>query len=491
MITPAMEAEIRRLVLREGFKIETVARQLGVHHSVVRRVIQPEGTPPIAPRPPIASKLDPFKPYIVDRLHDHPELTSTRLLLELKERGYEGGVAQIKRYARAIRAPRARKAYLRVETEPGEQAQVDWGSFGQMRIGNTTRPLSCFAMVLSWSRALYIDFSLDQRADTFLRMHQRAFAAFGGVPRKVLYDNLKTVVLHHVGSTVQFNPSFLAFAGHALFEPVAAPVRYPQAKGRVEGAIKYVRHAFFYGRSFANFDALRDAARLWCSETANQRIHSTTRERPADRLLVERTRLHALPTHAFDADTVLPVVISKEARVWLDSNSYSVPPEHVGKNAFIRADDGRVRVVSDNVVIADHARSWERRQHIIDKSHIDALLDKRPAARPFKRRDHIAALSDHARVYLQEISRRRIHLDHEIRKLDRLAALYGVEDLKVGIAAALAARTFGAKFVRYHLDQARFARGLGEPPEPITTGNREADDITVEPHNLGDYDDLF
>ena len=110
---------------------------------------------------------------------------------------------------------------------------------------------------------------------------------------------------------------------------------------------------------------------------------------------------------------------------------------------------------------------------------------------PSKEADFIAALSDECRIYLQEIARRRIKLDHEIRKLDRLAELYGEEDLKLGIAAALAAHAFGAKFVRYHIDQARFARGLGEPAEPIITGNRAADDMTVEPHDLGDYDDLF
>jgi len=488
MISIEIEAEIRRLVLREGWKIETVARKFGVHHSVVRRVLKASGEKP--PRN-MTSQLDPFKPYIVERLHDHPELTSTRLLLELRDRGYKGSVAIIARYVRLVRTPRSRKAYLRVETEPGEQAQVDWGNFGQMRIGNTTRPLSCFAMVLSWSRALYVDFSLDQRADTFLRMHQRAFAAFGGVPRQVLYDNLKTVVLHHVGSTVQFNPSFLAFAGHALFEPIAAPVRYPQAKGRVEGAIKYVRHSFFYGRSFQGIDEVREAARGWCDETANHRIHATTRERPCDRLLVERTRLHPLPEHPFDSDFTAPVVISKEARVWLDTNTYSVPHDHVGKSAIVRADDTRVRVVTGGVVIADHVRSWDRRRCIEHKDHIDALVEQRPGARRPKRRDRIASLSDECRMYLQEISRRRIKLDHEIRKLDRLADLYGEDDLKLGIAAALAARAFGAKFVRYHIDQARFARGLGEPAEPITTGNRTADDMTVEPHDLGDYDDLF
>ena len=304
MITAEMRAEIRRLVLREGWKIETVARRFAIHHSVVRRAIAdaPEG----ATAPPVASALEPFKPYLVERLTLHPELSATRLLLEIRDRGYARSVAILRRYVAKVRAPRAKKAYLRVETEPGEVAQVDWGSFGHMRIGQTHRPLSAFAIVLKWSRALYVDFSLDQRMVTFLRMHARAFAFFGGVPRKVIYDNLKSVVLHHVGTTVQFNPAFLAFAGHLLFEPVAAPVRYPQAKGNVEGAIKYLRSSFFYGRSFHGIDDVRAQVARWRDEVANARVHATTRERPADRLLLEKTRLRALAAHPFDTDLVVP-----------------------------------------------------------------------------------------------------------------------------------------------------------------------------------------
>jgi transposase len=196
-VLPEVEAEIRRLVLRDGWKIETTARRFGVHHDVVRRAIR-AGDAPAPRRTP--SILDAFKPYLVERLAEYPELTATRLLMELKERGYAGGAAVIRRFVRKIRVARSRKAYLRVETEPGEQAQVDWGSFGQLRIGSTTRPLSCFAMVLSWSRAIFIDFALDMRLDTFLRMHERAFEMFGGVPKKCLYDNLKSVVLHGCAS---------------------------------------------------------------------------------------------------------------------------------------------------------------------------------------------------------------------------------------------------------------------------------------------------
>ena len=300
MISEALIAEIRRLVLGEKWHIGTVARRLGVHHSVVRRAAF--GGEAEKHRPGPRSVLDPYKPYLVERLEKYPELTATRLMLEIRDRGYEHGIANVRRFIAQVRTPRSRKVYLRIEVEPGDQAQVDWGFFGQLRVGSTHRPLSVFVMVLSWSRALFLDFSLDQKMETFLGMHRRALEFFGGVPRKILYDNLKSVVLHHIGSTVQFNPTFLGFAGHYLFEPTAAPVRYPEAKGRAEAIIKYIRHAFFYGRSFTTLDELRTQAVQFRDEVANTRIHATTRERPVDRLLIERKRLRALPERPADTD---------------------------------------------------------------------------------------------------------------------------------------------------------------------------------------------
>jgi len=124
-------------------------------------------------------------------------------------------------------------------------------------------------------------------------------------------------------------------------------------------------------------------------------------------------------------------------------------------------------------------------------AHIATLLERRAGARGPKRRVRIAELSDECRIYLQEIARRRISLENEVRKLDRLIAAYGETDVVAAIAQALAARTFGANHVRAFADQRRFARGLGEPPEPVITGNKNADDIIVEPHNLETYDALF
>jgi transposase len=489
VIDDALRAEIRRLVLGEGWKVGTVARRLGVHHGVVRRVLRRDGAR--QPRPVVTSSLEPHRAYIVERLTKYPELTAPRLLGELRERGYECGIAILRRYLRAVRGPRPRKAYLHVETVPGEQAQVDWGSFGLLRVGDTRRPLSCFSMVLSWSRALFVDFSLDQRLETFSAMHRRAFEYFGGVPHTILYDNLKSVVLHHVGSTIQFNQQFLAFAGQYLFEPRAAPPRYPQAKGRVEGSIRYIRHSFFYGRSFSSLEDVRHQAARWRDDVANLRLHATTRERPADRLVAERPRLRALPKAPPPTDLVVPAIVAKDASVRLDTNTYSVPHRFVGITVLVRADEQTVRVVADGVEIARHARCWDRRRAIEDPAHRAELVARRPGAASPRRRDHLASLAPECRAYLQEIARRRIHLDNEIRKLGRLIDRYGEADVVEGIRRALVARSFGANYVRACVDQARFARGLGEPPEPVVTGHATADSLVVEPHNLETYDALF
>jgi transposase len=488
MITPEMRAEMRRLVLVERWRIETVARRFSVHHSTVRRALK-DLLPTDEPAP--KSALDPYKQFVVERLTEYPELSAVRLFAEIKAKGYAHGIVVLRRYLAKVRPPRSRKAYLRVEVEPGEQAQVDWGHFGHMRIGTSQRPLSAFSMVLSWSRAIFIDFSLDQRLETFVAMHRRALEFFGGIPKYILYDNLKSVVLHHVGQTIQFNPRFLDFAGHYLFETRAAPVRYPEAKGRVESSIKYIRQSFFYGRSFASLADLRFQAASWRDQTANDRLHATTRERPSDRLLVERTRLRALPEHPYDTDLRLPLIVSKDARVHLDSNTYSVPPAYVGRSVTLRADDTQVRILFEGNVIATHERSWDRRQAVEDQAHIQALLDRRQGALGPKRKDKIAALSPDARIYLQEIARRRIDLRAEVDKLSRMLLSYGETELAGGMAKALAQRTFGANYVRALMDQARFAKGLGEPPEPVVTGHSIADSIEVQPHPMESYDALF
>jgi hypothetical protein len=156
----------------------------------------------------------------------------------------------------------------------------------------------------------------------------------------------------------------------------------------------------------------------------------------------------------------------------------------------LRADDHRVRVLCDGVEVAAHARSWDKHRHIEDDAHVRKLLDRGKAGRGPSRRQRLVEFCPEARVYLQEIARRRIRLDHEYEKLFRLIDLYGQTEVAGAIARAVAQRSFGVRFVRALCDQARFARGMGEPPEPVVTGNAAADEIDVQPHDMETYDAL-
>ena len=187
MISLLQRAEIRRLFYAEHWPIGTIADALGVHHETVRRAINRAHG--IQPGPQIRpSRLDPYKGFIATTLEQYPRLRATRLYAMLRERGYPGSAVQVRRYVRTVRPAAQAEAFFRLDTLVAEQGQVDWGNFGAIQIGAARRVLSCFVLVLSWSRAVYARFALDQTLESFLRGHVEAFAALGGVPRTLLYE---------------------------------------------------------------------------------------------------------------------------------------------------------------------------------------------------------------------------------------------------------------------------------------------------------------
>jgi transposase len=220
----AQRARIRRLFYAEHWKLGTIAAELGVHRDAVSNAIESERFVRAGAlvRP---TMLDPYKSLIAQILTDHPRLLATRLFQMLRDRGFAGSVVQLRRYVRGVRPVRA-EAFLRLQTLPGEQAQVDWGHFGKLQIGSAQRTLWCFVFVLAWSRAMYAQFMLDATLEAFMRGHVLAFQTLGGVPREILYDNLKSVVLERVGDHIRFHPRILDLAGHYCFAPKpCAPYR--------------------------------------------------------------------------------------------------------------------------------------------------------------------------------------------------------------------------------------------------------------------------
>ena len=259
------------------------------------------------------------------------------------------------------------EAYLRLRTLPGEQAQVDWGHFGHLQIGRARRPLMAFVMVLSHSRMVFLRFFLDARMDSFLRGHVLAFIAFGGVPRVLLYDNLKSAVLERQGDAIRFNPTLLALAGHYRFEPRPVAVARGNEKGRVERAIRYIRDSFFAARTFTDLDDLNAQAAQWCrAQAADRRWVEDSALSVRQAFEAERGKLLALPQHEFALGERVAVTVGKTPYVRFDLNDYSVPHTHVRRTLTVLADEHTVRILDGAAELARHARCWDRGQQIED-----------------------------------------------------------------------------------------------------------------------------
>ena len=374
MITPAQRAEIRRLYFGEHWKVGTIAAALGVHHETVRAALQ-HGTGGLRRGASRPSALDPFLPFIRDTLTQYPRLRATRLHEMLRLRGYPGSAVQVRRMVRRLRPQAATRVYRRVVTLVGEQAQVDWGTFGTVRIGHGTRAVSGFVMVLGYSRALFALFTLDQTLESFLRGHVAAFAALGGSARTLVYDNLRSAVLDRRGTAIQFHPRLLELAGHYHFAPRPCTPARGNEKGKVERQIQYLRHAFFAARPFRDLDDLNAQFRRWRDDIAHQRRHPEQRDRTvADVLTEEQPRLLPLPAHPFETDAMRAVRSGKTPYVRFDRNLYSIPHTHVRRPLTLVASATTVRVLDRQTELARHRRSYDTGQTIEDAAHLAGLL---------------------------------------------------------------------------------------------------------------------
>ena len=487
---PETEAEIVRLHHAEGWPIGTIGRQMRVHASVVIRVLGQAGVAP-AVTMPRASKIDPFLPFIRETLERFPKLLSSRLLQMVQARGYTGQCSRFREVVAAIRPRPKVEAFLRLRVLPGEQGQVDWGHFGKVRIGKAERNLMAFVMVLSWSRMTYLHFFLDAQMSSFLSGHALAFAAFGGVPRELLYDNLKSAVLERIGDAIRFNERFLRMAGHHRFAPKACAPRRGNEKGRVERKIRYIRDNFFAAREWRDMDDLNAQAAAWCETIAASRPCPGDRSKTVrEAFTEEQPRLLALPSTAFPCHEPLPVHVGKTPYVRFDLNDYSVPHTHVRRQLVVLADTHHVRVVDGPDVVAEHARSWSRGEQIEDPAHIAALVAEKRAAHQHSSTDRLQHAAPHSRAFLMRAADRGQNLGSITYQLGRLLAQYGAAELDAALADANTRGLVHPPSVRQLLEQHRAALGRPAPLTAQVPQDPRLRDVVIRPHALGLYDAL-
>jgi transposase len=468
---------------QHGLKCSQIARELNLDYRTVEKWLDKKHYQQrkSARR---ASKLDPFKGQILRLLETHP-YSAVQILQRIREDNFDGGYSIVKEYVRKVRPPKI-KAFLKLSFAPGECAQVDWGSYGSVAVGETRRRLSFFVMVLCYSRMMYVEFTVSQTMEHFLGCHQNAFQWFGAVPGKVMVDNLKSAVLKRiVGKDPVFNPKYLDFANHHGFTIVPCAVGKGNEKGRVESGVGYVKKNFLSGLDIPDFNALNPAVIHWLNTVANVRRHGQTGKRPVDRFQRERQAMIKLPSHAYDIATIDQVRASRQFRVAVDGNRYSVPAEYAGALLTLKAYPDRICIYHREKMIARHVRTYDRQQDIELPDHPKALLAQRRKARDQKIFMRFLSLSNKADDYYRQLEQRRMNPLHHIRQIVALSEIYGDQAVQRAIQDAFAFQAFSCEYIANLLEQR--ARVLPEPGALHLTRRQDLLEITVEKPDMEIY----
>lgn len=489
-VSPEVEAEIARLFGVEHWRVGTIATQLGVHEDVVRRVlgIFKKGQTDTRPRGRPSLLLAPFVEFIKETLERYPRLRSTRIHDMLVERGYKGSARSVRRFVRMVRPARKREAFLRLDPICGEEAQIDWAYVGPVPVaGGGSRSLWLFVMVLSWSRAMWGEFCFDTTVHSLLRSLVRGCRAFGGTARRWLFDNPKIVVLERHGSAVRFHPLLLDLAGSFRVQlRLCGPYRGNE-KGRVERKIRFLRDRFLAGREIHSIEQGNRELADFIAKTAHRQPHPTWPTRPiGDCLIEEQARLLPLPTPLPATDVVEPVLVDKTAFVRFDTNLYSVPPDHVDKTVTLVADDGRLRILDGATVIAEHPRSWGRRQKVESADHRAQILRSKPGGTPGGGRDRLRA----AAPQIETLFGRWVDFGRNVGSMTaqttKLLDLYGPDVFAKAVAETVERGTHDPGEIGVLCEKHRRA---AERPVPIDVPLGDGiPDRDVIPHDLGGYD---
>ena len=324
------------------------------------------------PSPPQnVSSVEPYRAVVVELRQQGTEVAAIHH--RLKERGYTGSYGSVYRFVRALE-PQLPDATVRVERAPGAEAQVDFGFAGRM-IDPATGDLRkswAFVMTLAWSRHQYVEFVFDQRVETWLRLHHQAFTFFGGVPQRLVIDNLKAAITKACQDDPQVQQAYRECAEHYGFRIAPCRPRTPEHKGKVESGVHYVQRNFLGGRPVTLLPQANAEVRTWCLSTAGLRVHGTTRERPLERFQqTEQATLKPLPPTAYDLATWKVVKLHRDCYLTFANAYYSAPFRLIGQQLRVRGGTTTVRIYTmDYQLVATHTRAQQPGQRQTHPDHL-------------------------------------------------------------------------------------------------------------------------
>jgi transposase len=431
--------------------------------------------------PQNTSSVEPYREVVIKLRKEGVEIAA--IYERLKEREYKGSYSSVYRFVCALEPPTS-DVTVRVETRPGEEAQVDFGYVGKMIDPETgeLRKTWAFVMILSWSRYMYVEFVFDQVVGTWLRLHRNAFEWFGGVTERVVIDNLKTGIARACWHEPEAQQSYRECAEHYNFLITPCRPRTPEHKGKVEqGGVHYVKRNFMGGReptliSDANQDVL-----IWCSTTAGQRIHGTTKEKPLERFEIEREALQPLPGSPYDLAVWKQVKLGRDCYLTFDKAYYSAPFRLKGQQLWVRGGSQTVQIYTDDYkLVSTHQRAQYPGQRF---THLDHLPPHKVVGLILTRdtcRQQATEIGPATREVVDEL------LDHRPEdrlrtagRLLRLGERFSPERLEAACARALRFADPAYMTIKRTLEQGLDAEELPstQPPPPAMTFVRTASEL--------------
>jgi len=431
-----------------------------------------------------SSKLVLYLDLIDHWLDQDPEVKATVVLQHLYKKGFTGKITIVRDLLRELRgSQKKRQAYIRFESDPGQQLQIDWGHFGSLPYGNTNRKLYALAVIEAHSRMLYVEFTHSQKQHS---LHQRllnAFLFFGGTPQEIVVDNMLTAVIERQGTMVRFNDAFLDFLRIFTITPVACNPGAPHEKGKIEAAIKYIRRNFWPLRSFQDLNDVQDQAKQWLRTVANVRVHQTTGEQPDKRF--EDVTLNALPDLLPDCRELCMLKVHKDFAVRFDANTYTTPPWTIGKKLTVKADTATVTIYNGSKKVVAHQRCWQRHCRIENKAHKEQVQKMKKRLWQDRQIAAFASLGADARLYLQGLIEAKIPIKKNISKILDLKDEYGSAAIITAIQKTLTYNAYGADYIENILYQQMTPK---KHHAPVKLKKDDLNRITLTEPSLEDYD---
>lgn len=483
-----MAAAIRRMFYAEHHQISFISKHFDIHHSTVSRALNQDFQRPHKSngRPRVLASE--YCQYMLARFEQYPNIKAKKLFFEIKERGYQGSYNTVLRFARKAR-PKKRRIHVPMEVVAGEEGQVDWAHVGSLQIKGATRKVYCFVMTLSWSRASWVDLTMDMTSETLLRCHSKAFDYFGGVPKRISYDNMKTVVVERAGDAVRFNKNLLEYASWYCYEPKVCAPYQPQQKGRVERFIRVMRDGFFNGYTIKDIEEARYQLRLWLFK-ANARPWPVRREFTVEeKLEEERQSLMPLPSQLWPMGQK-QVKSGKIPLIRFDLNQYSIDPRFTCQALTVFFDDQNITIMAGDEEVGRHKRNWGKDQMIRSDAHIEALahhtsIEQKNAYFRHVLQDEIEEL----RGVLGWCRDNDISFSRLFSTLTALRQDFGLPNLRQAVKDSL-------RDGRPTPEMIAFKCRLRAENKPIQTGplllpkRAGVSDLTIKTHDLSGYDDI-